>query len=54
VQGLADDLDLKKILRYLKKAYSTNGTIIEDAEMGSVIRKSLPLSVAAWRVWLII
>jgi hypothetical protein len=38
VQGLSEDLDFKKILRYFKKAYSTNGTIIEDQEMGSVIR----------------
>lgn len=38
VAGLSPDLDLKKILKYLKKAYSTNGTIIEDAEAGAVIR----------------
>ena len=41
VAGLSSDLDLKKILKYLKKAYSTNGTIIEDAEAGAVIRMFL-------------
>lgn len=38
VQGLPDDLDLKKILKAIKKSYSTNGTIVEDAEMGNVIQ----------------
>ena len=38
VQGLALDLDLKKILRALKKTYSTNGTILVDEELGEVIQ----------------
>ncbi|CEP02155.1 SUI1 domain-containing protein [Plasmodiophora brassicae] len=38
VQGLASDLDLKKILKALKKTYSTNGTIVTDTEMGQVIQ----------------
>jgi translation initiation factor 1 len=38
VQGLADDLDLKKILKALKKMFSTNGTILVDADMGNVLQ----------------
>ena len=30
VQGLADDLDLKKILKYVKKMFNTNGTVVKD------------------------
>ncbi len=37
VQGLASDLDLRKILKALKKTYSTNGTILSDEELGSII-----------------
>ena len=37
VQGLADDLDLKKILKYVKKMFNTNGTVVKD-EMGDVIQ----------------
>src|ERR1700682_2724165 len=38
VQGLADDLDLKKILKALKRTYNTNGTIVHDEEVGEVIQ----------------
>ena len=38
VQGLATDLDLPKILRALKKTFSTNGTILRDAEVGKVLQ----------------
>lgn len=38
VQGLATDLDLKKILRALKKTFSTNGTILKDEELGKIIQ----------------
>lgn len=38
VQGLAIDLDLKKILKALKKTYSTNGTILVDDELGEIIQ----------------
>ncbi|KMS94170.1 hypothetical protein BVRB_024100, partial [Beta vulgaris subsp. vulgaris] len=38
IQGLAVDLDLRKILTALKKTYSTNGTIVNDPEMGKVIQ----------------
>lgn len=38
VQGLADDLDLKKILKYVKKMFNTNGTVVKGDEMGDVIQ----------------
>ena len=37
VQGLSDDLDLKKILKYVKRMFNTNGTCIK-AEEGDVIQ----------------
>jgi translation initiation factor 1 len=37
VQGLADDLDLAKILKALKKTLNTNGTILNDEEFGEII-----------------
>ena len=37
VTGLAKDLDLKKILAYIKKKYNCNGTIIDNEEYGEVI-----------------
>ena len=56
VAGLSRDLDLKKILKYLKKAYSTNGTIIEDEEAGSVIqvqgdqRRNIYEALTQWNI----
>lgn len=38
VQGLASDLDLKKILKFLKKKHSTNGTIVQDKSAGKVLQ----------------
>ncbi len=38
VAGLAIDLDLKKILKALKKTYSTNGTILTDEDDAEVIQ----------------
>lgn len=38
IQGLEIDLDLKKILRAIKKCYSTNGTIIKDEKIGDVMQ----------------
>ena len=37
VIGMAEDLDLSKILSYLKKTYSCNGSIIKDATYGEVL-----------------
>mmetsp|Transcript_37691 Transcript_37691/g.69549 ORF Transcript_37691/g.69549 Transcript_37691/m.69549 type:complete len:110 (-) Transcript_37691:242-571(-) len=38
ISGLADDLDLKKILKYIRKMYQTNGTVKNDKEHGDVIQ----------------
>lgn len=40
MQGLADDLDIKKIARALKKTYQCNGSILEDDEMGEILQLS--------------
>merc|ERR1712205_163194 len=37
VQGLAADLDIKKILKYIKKAFNCNGTVVND-KAGDVIQ----------------
>jgi len=37
VTGMAEDLDLKKIISYLKKKYNCNGSIIKDEQFGEVI-----------------
>merc|ERR1719453_1233128 len=38
VQGLSQELDLKKILKALKKAECCNGTVVEDDAMGPVLQ----------------
>jgi len=38
IQGLDEDLDLKRICKAMKKSFNTNGSIIEDKEMGEVIQ----------------
>jgi translation initiation factor 1 len=38
VQGLDPALDLKKILKVVKKNYCCNGTVVEDGEMGQVLQ----------------
>ena len=35
--GLAQDLDLKKILSYIKKTFNCNGSIINNEEYGEVM-----------------
>ena len=37
VIGMADDLDLKKILSYLKKKHNCNGSIIKHEKYGEVM-----------------
>ena len=37
ITGMAQDLDLKKIISYLKKKYNCNGSIIKDVQFGEVI-----------------
>merc|ERR1719201_1535084 len=38
VQGLDQNLDLKKIIKAIKKAHCCNGTIVEDEDMGQVLQ----------------
>lgn len=38
VNGLAEDLDLKKICKYLKKALKCNGAVVKDDEYGDIIQ----------------
>jgi len=40
VTGMATDLDLKKIVSYIKKTYSCNGSIINDEIYGEIITLS--------------
>lgn len=38
VTGLPKEFDLKRILKVLKKEFATNGTIVDDDEVGQVIQ----------------
>ncbi len=38
IAGLAEDLDLDKILKVMRKMFSTNGTILHDEEAGNIIQ----------------
>ncbi|CAO4365988.1 unnamed protein product [Caenorhabditis nigoni] len=38
VQGIGTEYDLKRIVQYLKKKHSCNGTIVEHPEYGEVIQ----------------
>jgi translation initiation factor 1 len=40
VQGLADDLDLKRILKALKQTFQCNGAVKADEEMGDILQVS--------------
>lgn len=40
VQGLDDELDEKRILKYFKKTFQCNGCISEDDEYGKIIQLS--------------
>ena len=40
VQGLADDLDIPKITRALKRTFQCNGSVVQDPELGEVIQLS--------------
>ncbi len=40
VQGLADDLDIKRIAKALKKVFQCNGTVNVDEEMGEILQLS--------------
>ena len=38
VQGLSSELDLKKIIKAVKKQHCCNGCIVEDSTMGEVLQ----------------
>jgi translation initiation factor 1 len=40
VQGLASDLDFKKIARALKKTFKCNGSVTIDEELGEILQLS--------------
>ena len=40
IQGLADDLDVKKIARALKKTFQCNGSVTNDPELGEILQLS--------------
>lgn len=40
VQGLAEDLDINKIARALKKTFKCNGSVSTDPEMGEILQLS--------------
>lgn len=40
VQGLTDDLDLKRIARVLKKTFHCDGTVNNDEEHGEILQLS--------------
>lgn len=51
ITGLADDLDLKKILKVMRKMFSTNGTIMMDDEIGEVLQLQGTYSVFLHNMW---
>lgn len=40
VQGLADDLDILKITKALKKTFKCNGSVMMDPELGEILQLS--------------
>ena len=38
LQGLAEDLDVEKITRALKKTFKCNGTVTNDPDLGEIIQ----------------
>lgn len=38
VQGIAGDYDKKKIVRYCKKEFACNGTVVEHPEYGEILQ----------------
>ena len=38
VQGLPDEIDLKKLMKHAKKAFNCNGAVITDEEEGMIIQ----------------
>jgi len=56
ISGIAEDLDLHKIMRYLKKMYNTNGNVMSDPQYGDIIqlqgdqRKNVHDSLIEWKI----
>lgn len=56
ISGIAHDLDLHKIMRYLKKMYNTNGNVLSDTQYGEVIqlqgdqRKNVHDAFIEWKI----
>tara|TARA_A100001015_G_scaffold235418_1_gene267199 strand:+ start:3578 stop:3898 length:321 start_codon:yes stop_codon:yes gene_type:complete len=46
IEGLADDLDLKKICKFFKKNFNCNGSIVKDEEYGNIIQLQGDLRVS--------
>ena len=40
VQGLAEDLDIKRICKAFKKNFQCNGAVTKDSELGEIIQLS--------------
>lgn len=40
VQGLAEDLDVKKLAKALKKTFQCNGCVNQDPELGEILQLS--------------
>lgn len=40
IQGIADDLDINRILKAFKKKFNCNGSIMRDDRMGDIIQLS--------------
>ena len=38
IQGLPEEVDLKKIMKFAKKSFSCNGAVITDEEEGKIIQ----------------
>jgi len=57
IEGLATDLDLKKIVRAMKKTFQTSGAIIDTEDHGKVIqlsgdqRKTVQNFLVKYKVW---
>jgi translation initiation factor 1 len=38
IQGLDDDLDLKRICKHMKKSFNCNGNLAQDEDMGEIVQ----------------
>jgi translation initiation factor 1 len=56
ISGIANDLDLHKIMRYLKKMYNTNGNVLSNPQYGEIIqlqgdqRKNVHDALIEWKI----